>query len=112
VTLSNLFSAKPQSEDSNDATSPLFRGRSIVDTENRHFVNWKRILMAVILNSNPYPEIKDLKAYLLRLEALADSAGIILEDKFVEVRLQLIILFRHLLSLTILKAQSSTKSGL
>ena len=42
--------------------------------------------MAISLSSNPYPETKQLKAYLLSLEDLADPAtGLISEEKFIEV---------------------------
>ena len=29
-------------------------------SEERQFVNWKRIFMAFALNANPYPKTKDL----------------------------------------------------
>ena len=62
IGLSTTFSQKPLSDDVNDDASPLFRDKN---SSKRRFVNWKLVFLAMALNANRYPEVKDLKAYIL-----------------------------------------------
>jgi len=105
--LASNFSAVPLSE-ANEGSKPLFRGKSMKITEERQYVNWKRILTAIALNANPYPKTKDLQAYIIKLESLVDpETGLISEAQFIEVS-SLISpdsFQRFLRSLILLKAQ-------
>ena len=83
--LASNFSAVPQSE-ANEGAKPLFRGKSMKITEERQYVNWKRIFTAIALNANSYPKTKDLQAYIIKLESLVEpESGLISETSFVDV---------------------------